>query len=430
LAGESERFGGLMSLERDNDTQAENPSAEESETETDKPELPTFPQEAITGLIKRYIDLVSKSTEAPDEFHWAIFLTVVGLLIGRKLYVSQPTPLFLNFYLLLLGQSGLTRKSTAMRFGIEHVLYRIDDQVAYSSGAVSSEGIYEILGKREEQRLLLNYDEARSLLQISRRQVTSDMIPRLNSLFNCPPGDSIDRRKESTLVTRPFVSLITASPVEWLLSAIEVGDVMGGFINRFLIVSGEAKQAIPFARMPSESEWKSFTDELMHVISPYIEGEPIEITWSDEAKIVYEDFYFDWHKNQQSLPGETASLSNRIPDHIIKIAMAISALDGQRCITLDAIAAAVTIGKYLEQLVHILFGDVGLSRQGRVERMIITRLQNKKGMMPFRDLRHAIGGKVETEPFNRAIGALEKAGVIKITPPQPPIPKMIVLVGA
>jgi hypothetical protein len=314
-----------------------------------------------------------------------------------------------------------------MRLGVEDVLWTIDNGVAFSSGAVSSEGIYEILGKREEQRLLLNYDEARSLLQISKRQATSDMLPKLNSLYNCPPRDSIDRKKKSTKVTRPFVSLITASPIEWLVSAIAQEDVMGGFLNRFLLVSGESKEPIPFAQLPDEAEWKDFIRELRDIIVGYAERQKSEMSWSDEAKALFEEFYISWHPRQRSLPGETAALTNRIPDHVVKIAMLLSGLAGETQITAESTAIAIEIGRYLEEMAYVLFGDIGMTKQGRVERMIINRLENSGGAIGFRDLRLAIGGKVDTESFNRAITSLEKAGVIKIVFVQGR--KMVLLIG-
>lgn len=271
-----------------------------------------------------------------------------------------------------------------MRLGVEDVLWRIDRSVAFSSGAVSSEGIYEILGKREEQRLLLNYDEARSLLQISKRQTTSDMLPKLNSLYNCPPSESIDRKKKSTKVTRPFVSLMTASPIEWLVGAIAQEDVMGGFLNRFLLVSGESKEPIPFAQLPNKAEWENFIQELRDIIVGYTQIS--EMSWSDEAKALFEEFYTSWHPRQRSLPAETAALTNRIPDHVVKIAMLLSGLAGKPQITAEATAIAIKVGRYLEEMACLLFGDIGLTRQGRVERIIINRLQNNRGAMGFRNL--------------------------------------------
>jgi hypothetical protein len=315
-----------------------------------------------------------------------------------------------------------------MRLGVEDVLLRIDKEIAFSSGAVSSEGIYKILGKRDEQRLLLNYDEARSLLQISKRQATSDMLPKLNSLYNCPPSDSIDRKKGSTKVTQPFVSLITASPIEWLVSAIAQDDIMGGVLNRFLLVSGETKEPIPFAQLPNPNAWESFIRELHGTITRYIQNQSSEMAWSDEAKSLFEEFYVPWHQRQRALAGDIAALTNRIPDHIVKIAMLLSALSGETHLTTEAIAIAIQLGRYLEKIAHILFSDFGLSRQGKAEQIIITRLERKNGAMGYRDLRIAIGSKMDTETFNKAIKNLEIAGVIRV--PQIEHKRMVILVAS
>src|SRR4030095_9261720 len=140
---------------------------------------PDFPEEAFTGLFKNYRDLVEPCTEAPPSYHWVTFLTMTGLLLGRSVFIRFPFPLYPNFYSLLIGRTGIDRKSTAMKCGDHEILKRIPNNIVYVKGALSSEGIYETLGKQDRTRLLLYCDEMRSFLNIANRQGTSDIIPRL-----------------------------------------------------------------------------------------------------------------------------------------------------------------------------------------------------------------------------------------------------------
>ena len=201
------------------------PLQDEVSSNEEPEKAPTiFPEEAFTGFFKRYRDLVEPCTEAPPVYHWVTFLTMIGLLLGRLVFIRVPYPLFPNFYSLLIGRTGIDRKSTAMKCGDHEILQRIPNNIVYVKGALSSEGIYEVLAKQSNTRLLLYCDEMRSFLNISNRQGTSDIIPRLNTLYDCPDSDDLTRsRGQSIQIDHPFVSFIAGTPKEWLTMLLAVG---------------------------------------------------------------------------------------------------------------------------------------------------------------------------------------------------------------
>src|SRR5205823_1448543 len=116
-------------------------------------------------------------------------------------------------------------------------------------------------------KALIYADEFRALLQVARRQTTSDLIPKLNTLYGCPAVDGIDRRQEPAKVIRPFVSLIAGSPKGWLEDAFERGDISGGFLNRMLFFVGVEKRAIPFPSPPDPLRWSRFICEVLDVLN-------------------------------------------------------------------------------------------------------------------------------------------------------------------
>ena len=215
---------------------------------------------------------------------------------------------------------------------------------------------------------------------------------------------------------RPFVSLITGSPLGWLEDVFGRGEVLGGFLNRFLFLTGSGKAPLAFPEPPDPAKWDAFMKELGEAIKRW-EAKPRAMEWSEEARELYKIFYDSWYVRQQSLPDEISALSNRIPDHIVKIAMVYSALNTSDEITAEAIAIAIAVGRYLEEITLTLFGDVTLSEKGRVEQMIINRLTTNNGTLGFRELRLSLGGKVSSADFNIAMGNLERAEVIKTLEP-------------
>jgi hypothetical protein len=251
--------------------------------------LPDFPEEAFTGLFKTYLDLVGPCTEAPACYHWVTFLTMTGLLLGRNVYIRSPFPLYPNFYSLLVGPTGLNRKSTSLTFGVREILHKIQNKIVYVPGALSSEGIYQELSKRDRTQLLLYCDEMRSFLSVANRQGTSDIIPRLNTLYGCPDEDGLTRRQQSTIVKFPFVSLIAGTPKEWLTGAIGGGEIMGGFINRFMCVEGISNRDVPFPPQPDAATSRRFVDELNKRVDQ-CNNAPVEMKWSAGAQTLYQVF--------------------------------------------------------------------------------------------------------------------------------------------
>lgn len=374
--------------------------------------LPGFPQEAWTGLFADYRELVGGSTEAPDIYRWRVFLTTAGLILGHGVWVNNPHPLTPNFYSVVIGRTGSPRKTTAIKFGTD-LLERIGEEVEILTGLVSSEGLYQRLSYKEGTRLLVHGDEFRALLQVARRQATSDLIPKLNSLYNCPSVDGIDRRQQPVTAISPFVGLIAGSTHGWLEDAFEKEDVSGGFLNRLLFLVGEEKRPIPFPAAPDGKRYTRFLAKLLQAIEPW-EKNPGEMVWSPDAKELYEHFYLPWKARQKSLPGDLADLTSRIPEHVLKTALVYSALDGESTLTARSVAIAIAVGGHLEAVTQRLFGHVTLTRMGRIEKLIADRLKGKGGSIGLRDLRQSLRSKVETEAFNRAVQNLERAEVIKI----------------
>ena len=153
-----------------------------------------FPGAAWAGLFGKWRDTVAPCTEASLESLWAAFLLAAGLILGRSVWRSSPRPIYPNFYLLLLGQTGDSRKSTVLWFA-EELLQRVGVDIQTIRGIVSTEGLLEALAQ-ERIRALGYADEFRSLLSVAKRKGTQDIIteiaisPRMPSRgYGYPPRE-------------------------------------------------------------------------------------------------------------------------------------------------------------------------------------------------------------------------------------------------
>jgi Bifunctional DNA primase/polymerase, N-terminal/Protein of unknown function (DUF3987) len=376
-----------------------------------------FPEAAWTGLFTRWRDTVAPCTEASLEALWGAFLLAVGMVIGRSAWRESPRPLYPNFYLLLMGQTGDSRKSTVMWLACE-LLRRVGEDFKELDGVVSAEGIYEALKEREGTKGLVYADEFRALLSVAKRKGTQDILPRLNSLYYCPDRASIDRVKDSTVITRPFLSLVTATPQAYVEDILSDLEITGGFLNRFLIISGNEQEPKPIVKSPSAAAWGPIAAGLRQVRERTFGH--LEMT--AEATELWINFYTGWKKERREWHPKQANLSARTFEHVLKIAVVYSALAGEQQISVKSLAIAVAVGGWLQFNTLQLFADTGLDHFGKCERIILDILKRATdGRMWRRDLQQVVSKRgFNGEVFTRALKALESNDHVRCRPIKTP----------
>jgi Bifunctional DNA primase/polymerase, N-terminal/Protein of unknown function (DUF3987)/Primase C terminal 1 (PriCT-1) len=376
-----------------------------------------FPEAAWSGLFGHWRDVVAPCTEAPLEFLWSSFLVNVGLMLGRNVWIESPQPLYPNFYVLLLGQTGDARKSTALWLA-RQLLKRLDDDIEIVTGIVSTEGLFECLAKHDDTRALGYVDELRSLLSVGRRQGTRDLLPKLNSLIYCPDYETIDRRKDPTTIVRPFFSLIAATAQDYVADLITDLELSGGMLNRFLMVAGDEQPPKAIVKAPSEQEWTGIAARVKQVLDRG--HEPRRMEWSPEAKDLWTEFYVSWRTVRRGWDIKSQSLTARIQEHIQKIAVVYSTLAGEATITAPTLATAITIGEWLEKTILRLFENVGLDTFSKAELTVLKIVRDRK-RIPRRSLQQIVSKKgINGKLFGEVLKSLEANGhIIEVSEPTP-----------
>jgi len=364
-----------------------------------------FPEAAWTGLFRRWRDIAAPCTEAPLESLWGAFLVAAGLILGRNVWRSSPRPLYPNFYLLLVGQTGDSRKSTVLWLA-EELLQRVDADVAIIKGIVSTEGLLEALAAKEETRALGYADEFRSLLAVAKRKGTQDIIPRLQSLHSCPSQDTVTRKEKSTTAVKPFLSFMTATPQAFVDDLLGEIEITGGLLNRFLTITGEVQDPKPMVKPPSEAAWNGVVQPLREIRSRIAEN-PRQVEFSPEAEQLWIDFYTQWRTKRKNCNPRTADLSARTFEHVLKMAVVYSVLAGEQTVTPRSLATAIAIGEWLEGTTLALFGNTGLDRRTKAQNAILERLRKAKDQrMYVRDLQRNLSVKVTGSDFRDALRVL------------------------
>jgi hypothetical protein len=394
------------------------PLVDESHEDESQQQPVSFPEVAWKGPFGAWREVVFGSTEAPAEYLWASCLIVIGLIFGRSIRFENPRPLYPNFYVLILGATGDDRKSTALTFAQDALYFLgLGDQVEVLSGIQSSEAIYESLSKVDGARALAYCDELRSLLTVAQRKGQRDIIPRLGSLYYCPKKDSLNRSEDSTVITNPFFSLIAATPAAYVHDLLTHLEIEGGFLNRFLTVTGNVRPWLSRARPPSR--WAMFVKSTC-AMGQY-KAHAFEMT--PEADKLWDEFYKDWKSSRQPtaekpMTERSRKLTARIDEHILKLAMVYSAIEKKAAITTDALVTAISVGQWLQANTLRAYVDVGADQLGQCERAIIETLKHATDRRMWRrELQRLMAGRgFNGEMFGRAIKALETNDEIYIEP--------------
>src|SRR5690348_17309341 len=217
---------------------------------------------------------------------------------------------------------------------------------------------------------LVYADEFRSLLSVAKRKGTQDILPRLQSLHSSPARDTITRRKESTTIVKPFVSLITATPLAFVQDLLGDNEITGGFLNRFLIIAGNVQSPKPRVLPPSETAWLSMSTALAEVRRKLLTG-PRDFEFSSPAGELWNDFYTEWRSSRTRVNQRIADLTARTFEHVLKIAIVYSLLAGEDAISTRALAIAIKIGDWLEANAREIFGETGLDRRSKAQNAIL-----------------------------------------------------------
>jgi hypothetical protein len=390
------------------DTENPNSGKEESVTryaveEEISEKSDSFPSEAWTGLFRLWRDELGECTDAPIENLWGAFLLAVGMAIGRNRWICNPMPLYPNVYLLLLGDSGISRKSTVLGFA-ERLLKESGADFKTLYGIVSTEGIIEPLAAAERIKALAYADEFRTLLSVANRKGTQDLLPKLNSLYYCRTT-SVDRRKDPVTAVDPFFSLMTATPKDYIEDLISDREVSGGFFNRFLSICGTPRDSKSRPRKLSSIPWEKFRKPL----TALCDLSPHELDFATDAAKLWDSFFNQWTLDHRKASARERILTERIPEHALKIALVYSTLGGRQYIDVESLAVSIKICGWLQSNTLSIFQDIGLDRRSKAEQAIIRRLGKAKDhVMPIRYLQQYCGSiRITTTDFRDALKVLK-----------------------
>ncbi|MBC8229497.1 toprim domain-containing protein [bacterium] len=392
-----------------------------------------FPEQAWRGIFDTYRKAQKDSTEAPEQYHFAVLSTIAGVLMGRSCYVYTGRELYPNFYTAIIGPTGKSRKDTAVSRG-DDLIRNVSPNVITTHGLATPEGFIGILQEpaaeevddlpeHEQQRSLsvTNYEgfrclvictELATLLKKATQETSKGLIPVLTQAYDCRPFLENPTRVNPLKARAPTVAMLGVSTAEWLERNLDIGDVFGGFGNRFVFYNWAPTGPIADPIEPDGYLIRQIEEYLIKTLTVQREKQN-KFTWDANAKDLltkwYNERYYCEYKSEV-----IAAIVERIDTNMRKLALLYAALENEADdfeIHLDQLQSAIAVAEYWQAVAIDLFGKFGFTKATRDEMRVLGALGDEK--LTKGALHRRLGGRLSAKEVDSIINSLVSIGQVK-----------------
>lgn len=190
-------------------------------------------------FVERYIKWASGLGDAAKQYHQAgAFTALSSLLAGNVRLPTSFGTVLLNLWFMILADTTLTRKSTAMDIAMDLIMDIDSDVVLATDGSL--EGLMTALATRPGQPGIFLRDEFSGLIEsMTKKDYMAGMAEMLTKLYDGKMQKRI-LRKETIEVRDPVLILFTGGIRDRITSLLTLENVSSGFIPRFVFVTAES----------------------------------------------------------------------------------------------------------------------------------------------------------------------------------------------
>jgi len=191
-------------------------------------------------FLDTYREWAGEATDAVSDFHDISMLIVLSAIVSTSVRIeSSGPPMTPNLWGLILGESTLTRKSTAMRLALGF-LYELDRSVLVANDG-TSEGILQGVSERPNLPSIFHKDEVSGLFDsMARKDYMAGMQETLTALYDGQEVVTRRLRKETITIENPSFIFLAGGTPNRVHASTNDSFILSGFLPRFIVVAGHA----------------------------------------------------------------------------------------------------------------------------------------------------------------------------------------------
>jgi len=212
------------------------------ETEKQSPLITSEELKSLEGyetFVERYIQWASTLGDAAKAYHQAGALMILSSLLAGTIRLPTSFGVIMpNLWFMLLADTTLTRKSTAMDIAMD-MLDAVDDNVLLATDG-SLEGLMQSLEIRPGKPSMFLRDEFSGLIEaMTRKDYYAGMAEALTKLYD---GKTMKRvlKRETVTVREPCLLIFAGGIKTRVQSLLTLDHVSSGFVPRFLFLTAES----------------------------------------------------------------------------------------------------------------------------------------------------------------------------------------------
>ena len=195
--------------------------------------------EAEDTFVEQYIRWAKSVGDAAEAYHQgSAFIILSAIMSGAVRIPTSWGNIIPNMWFMILGDTTLTRKSTAMEMGID-LLNEIDDEIMLATDG-TIEGLMTAMQLRPGRPSIFLRDEFSGLLEsMNKKDYMAGMAELLTKLYDGKPMKRI-LRKEIVDIKKPILVLYAGGIKTRVQSNLTVEHVSSGFMPRFCFLTAKS----------------------------------------------------------------------------------------------------------------------------------------------------------------------------------------------
>lgn len=365
------------------------------------------------SFIYEYLKYCDNMETAEDFDFWGA-IWIISLLTKRNIKINRPSnKLYPNFYITLIADSGVARKSTAINTA-KKILYDIignDDEINLLTSTTSARKLSYVLTRTSEESnkciIGINCPEFITFYK------NKNVIECFTDFYDCP-----DERKGYGSITNGeinihniFVSSFSASTSNYYFKAITKEEVEGGFTSRNIIIPAEkGKRKIAWGEEYDTTKLIATGKKLAKFISKIT-----EIGLSISAIQRYSGWYV---RRKQSTDLYTRTFESREQDFVLKLAAILALNEHKDKIDIDILNLAIKIIQKVKKNAIKFFNDEVYYEQTDNMTRTIERIRDiihSKGSngIQHRELYLRVHNSCTSDDYNYIINMMHELGMIE-----------------
>ena len=294
-----------------------------------------------SGFLRDYVDYFSEQTDAPRLFHLILAYLTLAVVVGNRAYFTLAGDrLFPNLWAVVIGPSGISRKSTSLNKS-RGLVTDIDPKAIFPAD-FTTEALLDILSATPQG--VFYHSEFRALYGMLEKDYMSGAKALLTELYDSPRHYRRETKGRTCNIEQPVISMASATTTHWLTSRKNADDDFGGgFLARFLFVPVfKRERSLPLPPAPEPKRFAALVGLLRKVRETFLT--PVEAHYSKDAREIFVDWYEKFDKADPFAETPLAPFHARYQAYVHKLAMLFTISVGGNLKEMDVAAVCYATG--------------------------------------------------------------------------------------